>query len=207
MPDGVANKGDVCGVILAGGMSLRMGREKALLQIHGLPMVAHLAQLLASVTDKILVSRSESLPALESFGLPVIPDLFPGQGPLAGLHAALKHTNRPLVLLLACDLPSLHVDLLRGLIDASPGFDAVVPRTTDGRIHPLCAMYRRSCAGPAEERLGHGQNMMKAFLEDPALKVRWLHPREGLFMDSDLANLNSPGDLEDFLDKLRSGNL
>jgi len=196
-------KENVCGVILAGGKSLRMGREKALLQIHGLPMVAHLAQLLGSVTDEIVVSRSESLPALESFGLAFIPDLFPGQGPLAGLHAALMHTHRPLVLLLACDMPFLHAALLRGLIDASPGFDAVVPQTSDGRIHPLCAVYRRTCAGVAGDRLVRGENKMISFLEDPTLNVRRVGPEDGFFVPSDLANLNSPKDLEDLL---RNGN-
>jgi molybdopterin-guanine dinucleotide biosynthesis protein A len=200
MSHGNVKAEDVCGVILAGGKSLRMGREKALLEIHGLPMVARLAELLASLTDEILIS-SDNRASLESFGHPVIADLFPGQGPLAGLHAAIKHTHRPLVLLLACDLPRLHAGLLRSLIKASLGFDAVVPRTTDGCIHPLCAIYRRTCAGPAEDRLVRGENKMIAFLEDPALKVRWLRPEEGSFVNDDLANLNSPKDLEDFLGK------
>jgi molybdopterin-guanine dinucleotide biosynthesis protein A len=175
-----------------------MGRDKALLEIHGLPVVARLAELLASLTDEILIS-SDRRASLELFGHPVIPDLFPGQGPLAGLHAAMTHTHRPLVLLLACDLPGLHAGLLRGLIRAATGFDAVVPRTTDGRIHPLCAIYRRTCAGPAEDRLVRGENKMIAFLEDPALKVGWLRPEEGSFVNDDLVNLNSPKDLEDFL--------
>ena len=127
-------KGSICGVILAGGKSRRMGREKALLRIQGLPLAARLAQLLASVTDEIVISCSGNGAALESLGYPVIQDLFPGQGPLAGLHAAIHHTQRPLVLLLACDLPCLHADLLRGLIDASAGFDAVVPQTAGGRF-------------------------------------------------------------------------
>jgi len=196
---------DVCGVILAGGRSARMGRDKVLLQIHGLPMASRLARLLATLTDEIVIASSEKRPALESLGHPVIPDLFPGQGPLAGLHAALKHTHRPLVLLLACDLPSLHANLLRGLIDASPGFDVVVPRTTDGRIHPLCGVYRKTCARPAEERLIRGENKMIDFLEDPVLAVRRLRNEEGCFADHDLANLNSPKDLEDYLEKEKSG--
>lgn len=185
-------------MILTGGKSLRMGREKALIEIHGIPMAARLADLLAFVTDEILIS-SDNRAALEQFGHPVVPDLFPGQGPLAGLHAALKHTRRPLMLLLACDLPRLHGDLLRALLAAAHGFDAVVPRTSDGRAHPLCALYRRTCAGPAEERLVRGENKMIAFLEDPALRVCWLSPKAGSFHDEDLVNLNSPKDLEEFI--------
>jgi molybdopterin-guanine dinucleotide biosynthesis protein A len=198
MSHGDVKAKDVCGAILAGGKSLRMGREKALLEIHGLPMVARLAELLASLTDEVFISSDKRAP-LESFGHPLIPDLFPGQGPLAGLHAAMKHSQRPLVLLLACDLPRVHAGLLRGLIEASPGFDAVVPRTTDGRLHPLCAIYRKTCLRPAEDRLVRGENKMITFLEDPALKVRWLRPEEGSFVNDDLVNLNSPKDLEDFL--------
>jgi molybdopterin-guanine dinucleotide biosynthesis protein A len=175
-----------------------MGREKALLEINGLPMAARLTQLLAPLTGEIVISSSGRSQDLEQFGHLVIPDLFPGQGPLAGLHAVLKRTHRPLVLLLACDLPRLHTGLLRALIEASPGFDAVVPRTSDGRIHPLCAVYRGTCVGPAEDRLARGENKMIAFLEDPALTVRRLSPDDGSFADDHLTNLNYPKDLEEF---------
>ena len=195
-------KESVCGVILTGGKSLRMGLNKAFLNIQGQPMVVRSAAHLAAVTDEILISSNDPAP-YEVLGLPVIPDLYPGQGPLAGLHAAMAHTRRSLVLLLACDLPRIHSGMLARLIHGAPGFDAVVPRTTDERVHPLCAVYRRTCFKHIEANLVCLKNKMVAFLENPSLKVNWLEPAEGSFVDEDLINLNSPNDLEAYLASLR----
>ncbi len=193
----------VCGVILAGGKSLRMGSDKALLPVHGKCMIARAASELTCVTDEIIISAND--PVRYGFlGYPAIPDAFCGQGPLAGLHAAMRRTSRPLVLLLACDLPAVGAQLLRRLIDSSPGFDAVIPRTTNGMPHPLCAVYRRTCLSSVEGALTRRDNRMTSFLDDPSLKICWLSPEDGSFRDEDLVNLNNPSDLDDYLVRLGS---
>lgn len=189
---------DFCGVILAGGQSLRMGRDKALLEIDGQPLVRRLANLLAGITGEVILSAGQ--PERYAFlGLPVIHDLFPGQGPLAGLHAAMRHSRRPVFILLACDLPQVHSGLLECLIRHSEGSDAVVPLTSDGRIHPLCGLYRRTCLPAAEHYLGQNLNRLRLFLQDPSLRVRWVKAGEGRFSDPDLWNLNYPCQLTDYL--------
>ncbi len=175
-----------------------MGRDKALLEIHGQSMIVRAAAGLSSLTDEIIISASDPS-QYQSLGFPVIADVFPGQGPLAGLHAAMSHTRRPLLLLLACDLPRVSSGLLSHIVELSVGFDAVIPRTSDGRIHPLCAVYRRTCLPFIQEALIHQVNKMVGFLVDPALKVCWLSPEEGFFTDADLINLNSPRDLDDYI--------
>ena len=192
---------EVCGVILAGGKSLRMGRDKALLEVHGQSLIARAAAVLSSVSDEIVISANDPTP-YASLCLPVISDVYAEQGPLAGLHAAMTWTRRPLVLLLACDLPRVWSGLLLSLIDLSSGYDAVIPRTSDGLAHPLCATYRRACLPFVERALIHQVNKMTGFLEDSSLKVRWLSPAEGCFTDGDLVNINCPNDLEDFLGKI-----
>ena len=201
-PPPSTEKESICGVLLAGGKSLRMGLNKAFLSIEGQPMVVRSVDRLAAVTDEILISSNDPAP-YEFLGLPVIPDLFPGQGPLAGLHAAMTRTRRSQILLLACDLPRIHSGMLARLIRYAPAFDAVVPRTADQRIHPLCAVYRRTCLERIESNLVRLENRMAALLEDPSLKVKWLAPAEGSFAPEDLINLNSPNDLEGYLASLR----
>lgn len=185
---------EICGVILAGGKSLRMGRDKALLEVHGQSLIARTASLLSSMSDEIVISANDPTP-YASLSLPVIRDVYPGQGPLAGLHAAMAWTRRPLVLLLACDLPRVHSQMLARLIELSDGFDAVIPRTTDGGFHPLCAVYRRTCLSAIEASLIQQMNKMTAFLENSPLRVQWPTSTEGFYVDEDLINLNSPGDL------------
>ncbi len=189
---------DVCGAILAGGMSLRMGRDKAFIEINGRPMITRLVNLLACLTDQIIISANDHA-LFEHLGFPVVADIYAGQGPLAGLHAVMAHSPRPLVLLLACDLPGIHKGLLHRLIDLSDGFDAVIPRSTDGLTHPLCAVYRRTCMEFIEANLARHKNKMVGFLEDSPLTVRWLESKEGSFVDQDLFNLNSPKDLDDYI--------
>ena len=188
----------ICGAILAGGKSLRMGRDKAFIEIDGRPLITRMAALLAPITDEIIISSNERT-LYHPLGFPVIPDVFLEQGPLAGLHAVMAHTRRALILLLACDLPRVHAGLLCSLIECSAGYDAVIPRSNGGLAHPLSAVYRRTCFRFIESSLSGQKNKMTAFLEDSPLNVRWLRPDEGSFSDQDLVNLNSPKDLDDYL--------
>ncbi len=191
-------RSDVSAVLLAGGNSLRMGRDKALLNIHGRPVVQVLAARLRTVTDEVLLSAND--PSAYAFlELPTIRDLFDGRGPLAGLHAGMRHTLRPFTLVLACDLPGVPVLLLQRLIDRSTEYDAVVPCTSDGLLHPVCAIYNRTCLPIVEQNLMSGANQILAILGDPKLRVLRLNSAEGGFRDRDLININSPSDLQNYL--------
>ncbi len=190
--------GDVAAVLLAGGNSLRMGRDKALLKLEGSPIIKVLSDRLRLVTDEVLLSAND--PAAYAFlELPVIPDIFSGCGPMAGLHAAMRRTLRPWILVLACDLPGVTESLLQQLIVRTADYDAVVPCTSDGCLHPLCAIYKQTCLPTVERNLIRGVNGMLAIFEDPKLRVLRLNPNEGGFRDADLININSPHDFHNYL--------
>ena len=108
---------DLSAVILAGGNSRRMGTDKALLVLQGRSLIGTIVDRVRMITDEIWISANDQF-KYEFLGLPVIQDVYQGQGPLAGLHSGMRHTGRPLVLLLACDgcrtLPSC--PLARGLL-------------------------------------------------------------------------------------------
>lgn len=187
---------DLCVVLLAGGQSLRMGRNKALIPLQGRPMISRLAGEAGRLTDQILISAND-IPVYESLGLHVVPDIYKGQGPLAGLHAAMTHSERPLLLALACDLPSVKESFLRLLVRVAEGYDAVIPVTSDGRPHPLCAVYRRSCLPALERNLHAGVNKITELLK--SLNVNWLPESPTNFLAEDVCNLNTPEDLAFFL--------
>jgi molybdenum cofactor guanylyltransferase len=171
-----------------------MGFNKALLKVNGQPLIRLLVDRIRPLTETILIS-SNDLSIYGFLGCPVIPDRFHEHGPLAGFHAAMLQHVSTLYLVLACDLPSLQVSFLRTLISLSEGFDAAIPRTTDGLAHPLCAVYRRTCLPFVERALERGdKRFVDAFLSNTLL-VRWISPDEGHFMDQDLANINTPEDL------------
>ncbi len=175
-----------------------MGRDKALLCLEGESVAKILAERLLALTEQVYLSTND--PSLSAFlGLPTIRDTYRDRGPMAGVYAAMSRTTRTLMLVLACDLPGASVDFLRGLVVLSAGYDAVVPRTSDGRAHPVCAVYRRTCLPRMSYYLEIGDNRLLTLLADPALRVRWIAPGEGGFSDTDLLDLNSPEDIVEYI--------
>ena len=162
---------DICAVILAGGKSSRMGSNKALLNFGGRPLIGVLVDRIRPVTNQILISSNDPV-CYEFLNLPVIPDRYKGQGPLAGLHAAMLWNDCSYYIVLACDLPNLQPPLLFKLVSFAKGYDVAIPRTRDGIAHPLCAVYRRTCLPAVENLLLRGDNKMIEILEESSLSIR-----------------------------------
>jgi len=141
-------------LILAGGSSTRMGVDKAGLVVEGRPLIARPHRALCALAHDLLVAGPST------WGLPgrAVPDPAPGQGPVAGLVAGLSAARTPLVLAVACDMPTVEPALARLLLtraDARPRVDGVVP-LHDGRLEPWLAVYRRRAWGPLAAALAAG---------------------------------------------------
>jgi molybdopterin-guanine dinucleotide biosynthesis protein A len=156
------------GFVLVGGESRRIGRDKALLEWHGEPLLLRAAKLLTTYLDSVTLLGS---PARYSrFGLPVLADDFTQAGPLAGIATALRHSCYEWNLLLACDLPLVDGRVVKRLIEqvAATRALAVVPKTASG-WQPLCAAYHSSCLAVMEEALARRElSVIRLF---PALSV------------------------------------
>lgn len=137
------------GVVLAGGRSLRMGRDKALIEIGGRKLIDHALDILDPHASELLViGEPEKYGFVGPF---VIADEWPGKGPLGGLATALRYASNDHLLVIGCDLPALNARFFE-LLKANLGHltDAVVPRH-EGLIEPLAASYHRN-AQPAFRR-------------------------------------------------------
>lgn len=182
-------------VILTGGGSRRMGQPKAWLEVGGRSCIARVRD--ACVEAGFAPEFQGALGGVRAAfpDHPVHPDPEPGQGPLAGLAAALsRHPGAPL-LLLACDMPFVSAGLLRGVVDAVAGADWAAP-IAGGRIHPLCAAYGPAVLGPARAFLQAGRRDMQALLADPELRGHVVPPMpEWGDPDVLLLNVNTPADL------------
>ena len=142
----------VGGFVLVGGQSQRMGRDKALLELHDQPLVLQLVDLLRPhVAEVTLLGRPERYAHL---GLPVLPDRWPSRGPLTALCTGLESSPYAWNVLLACDLPLLEARFLEFLVRRAltGSADAVVPHTAGG-WQPLCAAYHRRCLPPMQQAL------------------------------------------------------
>jgi len=133
-----------------------MGRDKALLPFRGTTLVEWIAgQAREAAGIVVLVGAPERYADL---GIPCLPERHGGCGPLSGIEAALREEGPDRRLILACDMPGVDADFLRGLLAAGSGSEADVVAAThpDGRVEPLCAVYRRRVHGPVEEALRRG---------------------------------------------------
>ena len=133
-------------MILAGGRSRRMGRDKADLQVGGQSLLVRTACVLSEVVDEILVVGRDSFSSALPHSVRAVPDEVPGIGPLGGLLSGLRRTTYPYAVVVACDLPFLDAGVLRHLLTLAPGYDAVVP-FVGGHNQPLHAVYRADGVG------------------------------------------------------------
>ncbi len=165
-----------------------MGRDKALLPFRGGALAQFAAQMAAQAAgNATLVGSPERYAGL---GFRIIPDLFPGEGPLGGIVTALRDSGAEWNLIIACDMPEIDVALLTRLIEAASqsGTDALLPVTAQGRPEPLCAVYRRVCLGALEAAFAGGARKVTAALE----AVRTLRmPMEEV---AQFQNVNTPED-------------
>jgi molybdopterin-guanine dinucleotide biosynthesis protein A len=185
----------IVGIVLAGGESRRMGRDKAGLELGGETLAAGAVRRLAAVCPEVAIAdRGRHLVP----GFPSLPD-GPGRGPAAGLlGAARAYPGRPL-LALACDLPHVPISLLAELTRMSQeGADWALPRWRGGP-EPLCALWGERALALLEGRVERGIYALWSLAEEESLTVRWLEgdllaafgPPGELFL-----NVNTPEELE-----------
>lgn len=181
-------------VVLAGGKSSRMGRDKAWLEVAGRNLLERQIEL-ARATGAAEVFISGRVGAdYSEFGCAVLLDDFADAGPLAGIEKALARSHSARALVLAVDLPQLSPSFLRRLATIGPRTSGAIPRV-NGRIEPLAAIYPREAWPLAVESLRSGKNSVAAFaercVETGIAEFFDFPPNEAMLF----ANWNSPEDL------------
>ena len=187
----------VAAFILAGGESSRMGVDKGLLEIDGVPLIVRTARLVDTVAGAAtVVGRPERYQPL---GLRAIADDWPGCGPWGGIATALRASDAIWNLLVACDLPYLTRAWLEFLVRRArqSHADAVVPMNEHG-AEPLCAMYHSRCEPAIRGALEEGMRKVTEGLS--RLRLEYLEPAGWKCFDSDgllFKNMNTPADYEE----------
>jgi len=169
------------GFLLAGGMGTRMGTDKAFLIFDGQTLLDRALIVMQTVCDRVTIVGDPAKFAKYEAGS-VIADIFPGCGPLAGIHSSLVHSAAEFNLMLAVDMPFVTAELLSFLLAAAEKNAAVVtvprvapssatvPRVNDG-LQPLCAVYRRDFAAAAERALRAGNYKIDALFSSVSTHV------------------------------------
>lgn len=225
---GVSDSGTltrVSGIILAGGQSRRMGRDKAFLEFDGAPLIARVLARVRQVCAEVIVVAND-VDAYARFGVPVIRDVYPGKGSLGGIFSGLQAARAESALAVACDLPFLNDALLRHLIALAPQADIVIPRAhapigkakdatryeqlavKASGLQATHAIYSKRCLEPMRARLLADDLRIINFFDE--VRVRVVEPDEIARFDPQMLsflNVNTPEDWNSALSLLDKGRM
>ena len=184
----------ISGVILAGGRSTRLGRDKAFLQLNGRPLIERIVATTAQVTEEVIIVTND-IEAYEGLNARLVTDFYPGKGALGGIFSGLRAASGQHALVVACDMPFLNTGLLRYMAELSPDYDIVIPRL--GKLtEPLHAIYSQVCLPAIENQLNRENLRIASFFTE--FRVRYVGREEIEDFDPDhlsFFNINNQSDL------------
>jgi len=187
---------NITAIILAGGQSRRMGRDKASLPLGEQTLLEQLIEQLAGRFQEIIISVSKGQPYPLN-NVRQVEDRYENAGPLAGLLAGLQASSSDISLVVPCDQPEIDLGIVRDMLQVLGQHDLVYPRL-DGQIpHPLFALYRRSLWPVIEKLINEGKlsvlhlltEVKAVALDIPASRLPW--------------HLNSLEDYQNYLQYLK----
>ena len=195
-------KTKIAALVLAGGKSSRMGRDKALIPWKGIPMLDRVCSTANICCDRVYIIT----PRVTQYQTILKQDYFfleessQGRGPIIAFAEGLSQINRvsyfDWILLLACDLPKLQVEILQSWIQYLDGLPAnivaLVPQNKDRQWEPLCAFYRPKILSDLEQFIDRGGNSFQVWLSSVSVKPIFMSSEENLM----LWNCNTSSDLK-----------
>lgn len=180
-------------VVLAGGASKRMGRDKLLLEINGTTLLESVAARFCEEFEDVYLSVADEnkYPQIK---VRRVVDIHRGAGPLSGLHAALSGIRCDGVFLVASDLPYASPKAARRIIELCGSHDACIIMLPGGMIEPLFGYYKKALLPFCEEALASGDYRMSEVLYKA--NTRFIVPEElgGLWDEKLIFNINYPED-------------
>jgi molybdopterin-guanine dinucleotide biosynthesis protein A len=193
---------------LAGGQSRRLGRDKAVEPIGGLPLIRRVIERVEQVAGEVLVvvadsARGEELPLDPRHR--IVLDRYPGTGSLGGIFSGLEAASNSWVIAVACDMPFLNLSLIGRMLALREDMDVVVP-LIEGRPEPTHALYSKACLSFIEPKLLDRQLKISGFYDQ--VRVHYVPEDEVASMDPHFLsffNVNTPADLDKALDLAAQG--
>lgn len=182
----------VSGIILAGGKSSRMGRDKALIQWKGRRLVDYLTEAMEPVCDEILISTH--LDSSFFRGYRVIRDLYSDMGPLAGIESGLREAQNPMVIFASVDTPLLNSELFAFLLNQHGGFDISLA-AHEGVNEPMIGVYSKQVHARLESFIRQGNHKPPDFIRSTRWQEVNVHPGHNFYHPQLFKNLNRPQDL------------
>ncbi len=196
----------ISGVVVAGGMSRRMGHDKRRLRLWGATsptLLEHTVAFVQRMCDEVIVVLNDAAdwPQLHAR---IVADLYPDGSALGGIFSGLQAAQHDYAFVLAADMPLLNAPLVRWMIAQPRTYDVLIPQTANGMgtrnrlgFQSLHAIYSRACLSPIQAQLDGGNMQVIGFF--PRVRVQVIGPDVIAAFDPDgtaFFNINTPADVE-----------
>ena len=190
---------NISAVVLAGGLSRRLGRDKAFEPIGNLPLIQRVLSQVSQISRHTIVvandkKRETQLSGLD--GIRISIDKYPDTGSLGGIFTGIHASTTDWTFVVACDMPFLNIKLIRYIMSLKEGYDAVVP-VIDGRPEPIHSIYSKDCLAHIEEKITNNELKITGFFDK--ISVRYVNESAINEFDPDhlsFLNVNNEEDLE-----------
>jgi molybdopterin-guanine dinucleotide biosynthesis protein A len=182
------------GIILSGGKSLRMGENKAFIEIECIPIIKRIQNLFERLFHEILIITDQK-ELFSDMNVKIYSDLIPNQGVLGGLYTGIFFSSFKYSFCVACDMPFLNEHVIQYLIKNIQENDVIVPKTKDG-LQPLHAIYSKNCLEPIKKIIDIGK--YKIIDLYPIVKTKIIEENEFSNLDpmrKSFININTPEEL------------
>ncbi|HWR43328.1 molybdenum cofactor guanylyltransferase [Sporomusa sp.] len=179
-------------VILAGGKSSRMGRNKSFVTLAGKPLIEIVIDTVTSIFPQppVIVTNSPGL--YEYLGLTMAGDIYQEKGPLAGIHTGLIHSSTAYSFVFGCDMPFLDTEFIKFMVSRLHDEQVLIPR--NGKwVEPLHALYAQNCLPYIEVKLNHDICRIQSFFSE--VYIGYVDVNEYGHNLKCFANINSQADL------------
>ncbi len=183
----------VTGIILAGGKSSRMGTDKGLLELCGMPLISYAIRVLSGICSSIMISSSSE--AYNSFGYEVVADEYEGIGPMGGIYSALQKSKTDQNLVLSCDLPFVPPMLLKYILENCSGYDVAVPWQGNQHYEPLCGFYHLSVRDKMSDFILHNNYKLPDLFYEIKINKLIINEERDFYSKNIFLNVNSKHDL------------
>jgi molybdopterin-guanine dinucleotide biosynthesis protein A len=187
----------ISGIILSGGKSIRMGENKAFIEIEGVPIISRIYDLFKELFQEVIIVTNQT-EFFRNFDSRICQDLIPNKGALGGLYTGIFFSSFRYSFCVACDMPFIKKSLVQYLIKNIQDEDVIVPRTKDG-LQPLHAIYSKNCLDPIRRIIEEGKYKIIDFYK--MVKVKIVEENNLLSLDpfrDSFINVNTPEELLSF---------
>ncbi len=185
----------ITGIILAGGLSSRMGTDKALIQLDKHKMIEKVIKLIHPFCDNLIISANKN--KYHKFGYKVVKDKYKKIGPLGGIITCLNKSNTERNLIISCDTPNISKKTILKLLKESQNYDITLPYHND-RCEPLIAVYNRNCIEKLELMVNSSSYKLQSIINN--LNSNIIYFDESDKKEKEFININSKKDLKRYFD-------